>query len=86
MLEQEVGEGALRQHHPSQSHADPAGSALPARLSLIPEEGREEESRGLHSWAVRVGLVRQPRTSHGEKQLGLNKGSLQGHRAPQLSR
>lgn len=39
VLEQEVGEGALRQHHPSQSHADSNGSGLPARLSLIPEEG-----------------------------------------------
>lgn len=53
--------------------------------------GREEESHGLHSWAVRVGLVRQPRTSHplcdshGEKQLALNKGYLQGHRAPQIN-
>lgn len=48
--------------------------------------GGEEESRGLHLWAVRVGLVRQPSTSHPlcdshlEQQLGLNgyKGCLQG--------
>lgn len=35
VLEQELGEGALRQHQPSQSHADSSGSN--ARLSSIPE-------------------------------------------------
>lgn len=48
--------------------------------------GREEEAPGLHLWAVRVGLVRQPSTSHplcdshGEQQLALNgyKRCLQG--------
>lgn len=45
--EQEVGEGALRQHHPSQSHADSGGSDLTARLSLIPASSAEQGRNNL---------------------------------------
>lgn len=47
VLEQEVREGALRQHHPSQSHADSGGSSLTARLSLIPASSAEEGRKSL---------------------------------------
>lgn len=47
VLEQEVGEGALRQHHPSQSPTDSGSSGFAAGLSLIPASPAEQGRKSL---------------------------------------